>query len=156
MKMDIEQFWIKWIYGVTAFIAFFTGFGNMPLYGRYYLSDLPGLHWTGNFIVNVKVHYLFGAVLLAQGIYFLSLYLLVRRHGMGFTRMGMAQALALGLVLISGVIMAVKNLPGVVFTLPLLVTMNLFHMGSAMLFASVTLITLSLNKQWFQQISVKR
>jgi membrane-associated PAP2 superfamily phosphatase len=150
MTPAIEPNRIKWIYGVAAMMALFTGLGNMPLYGRYYLADLPGLRWTGNFIVNVSVHYIFGAVLVALGIYFLTLYLLLRRHGWRLSRPGTAQAVALILVLSSGVIMAVKNFSGVAFALPLLIGLNLYHLGSAMLFAAVALGVLILKKPWFR------
>lgn len=156
MKNAVEPSSIKWIYGLAALLAIFTGFGNMPLYGRYYIADLPGFHWTGNFIANVKVHYLFGAVLLALGIYYLLLYLLVRNRGLRFTKMGLAQAGALMLVLLSGLIMAVKNFPGVIFDLPLQIGMNFFHLGSAMLFVLVTFGGLIFRRRWFRASALRQ
>jgi len=60
---------LLWLYRICAGMAIFTGFGNMPLYGRYYVGDVPGLGWSSNFMVNVQVHYVAGAVLVALGIY---------------------------------------------------------------------------------------
>ena len=37
--------WLLWLYGTTVVISLFTGFGNMPLWGRYYIADIPGLGW---------------------------------------------------------------------------------------------------------------
>ena len=150
MKGSIEPAWIKWIYAISALTTLFTGFGNMPLYGRYYIADLPGLKWTGNFIVNVQVHYLFGSLLLAVGVYFLLLFIMLRRRGWRLSRSGAAQAVALVLVLSSGGIMALKNFSGVVFAQPLLISLNLYHLGSAMVFAVVVLGMLFFRKPWFQ------
>lgn len=150
MQNAMEQSWTRWMLGGAGLLALFTGFGNMPLYGRYYIADLPGLQWTGDFITNVMVHYLFGAVLTAMGTYLLLSYLLIRRIGLRFTPMGLTQAAALMLVMLSGMIMAVKNLPGVIFDLPLLVGMNFFHMGSAIFFAVVTFWGLILRRKWFR------
>ncbi len=49
---------LKILYGAAAVTALFTGFGNMPLWGRYYVADLPGLAWSGDFFINVNVHIL--------------------------------------------------------------------------------------------------
>ncbi len=153
MKTIIEPTWIKWIYALAALMALFTGFGNMPLYGRYYLADLPGLMWAGDFIINVLVHYVFGAVLLALAVYFLALYLLIRGRGWRLSKSGIAQAVALVLVLSSGLIMGVKNFSGVIFDLPLLITMNFYHLGAAMLFAVVAFGGLLTRKPWFRAVS---
>ena len=60
---------LKTLYGLALIVALFTGFGNMPLYGRYYVADLPGFGWSGNFFINVNVHILSGSLLLAIAVY---------------------------------------------------------------------------------------
>ncbi len=151
-RNPIERAWLKWLYGLAAIAAIFTGFGNMPLYGRYYVADVPFLAWSGDFITNVKVHIVAGALLLTLAIYFLIVYLLMRSRGVQLTKTGFVQLLVLWLVLLSGVAMAIKNLPGVVFDLPVLMTMNFLHMGSAMLFVLVSLAGLVFGGQWFHRV----
>lgn len=151
-RNPIERAWLKYLFGLTAIVAIFTGFGNMPLYGRYYVADVPYLGWTGDFIVNVKVHTIAGAMLLTIALYFLIVYLLMRSRGVHLTRTGFIQIPILWLVLMSGVVMAIKNLPGVVFDQPVLMAMNFLHMGSAVLFILVSLIGLVYRGQWFHRI----
>lgn len=153
-RNPIERAWLKWLYGLIAIVAIFTGFGNMPLYGRYYVADVPYLQWTGDFIANVKVHTVAGASLLTLALYFLIVYLLMRSRGVQLTKTGFVQLLFLWLVLLSGVVMAIKNLPGVVFDLPVLMTMNFLHMGSAVLFVLVSLLGFIYRGQWFQRTSM--
>ena len=47
----------------------------MPLWKRYYIADIPGLGWSGNFYANVNVHYISGAVLIGLFFYFFTLFL---------------------------------------------------------------------------------
>ena len=59
---------LRMLYGAAAVTALFTGFGNMPLWKRYYVADVPGLEWSGDFFINVNIHILAGSLLLAIGI----------------------------------------------------------------------------------------
>lgn len=151
MTNPIERPWLRWLFGLAAALALFTGFGNMPLYGRYYVADWPGFGWTGDFIANVKVHYLAGTVLLGIGIYLMFVRILLRSRGVRLTWLGVWQSLSLWLAMLSGLIMAAKNLPEVRMDLPLLVAMNFTHMGTAMLFALVAVISLVTRGQWFKR-----
>jgi hydrogenase-4 membrane subunit HyfE len=124
------------VWGLTAagVIAAFTGFGNMPLYGRYYIADIPGLAWSGNFIVNLKVHFLAAGVMFALAAYRLVGNLMRRKGPAAWAPAEKVLGAALILVLLSGLLITVKNLPGVIMPLPLWAGVNLFHMGAAMAF----------------------
>lgn len=41
-----------------------TGMGQMPIFSRYYIADIPGLGWLGNFLVTAELHLALGAVFL--------------------------------------------------------------------------------------------
>ena len=56
MKPNVNGRGLKWLFTAAMLLALFTGFSNMPLYGRYYIANIPGFQWSGNFIVNMKVH----------------------------------------------------------------------------------------------------
>lgn len=122
----------------------------MPLWKRYYVADIPGLAWSGNFYANVNVHYVSGAVLLGLSLYFLTNYLYLQKKGVHLTRSGIIMSILLGFALITGIFMAVKNLPGVRFPFYFLVFMNLFHMMSAVVFIIATLICWIGRFQWTQ------
>ena len=109
MTADKSVQWIRWMYIAAAWVTVFTGFGNMPLWKRYYIADIPGMAWSGDFIVNVQVHYLFGSVMLAIAVYVAILYINEQKSGLRLTRTGLIRAVFLGLALFSGILQAIKN-----------------------------------------------
>lgn len=46
-----------WIIAVSGLFLTFSGIGFMPLYGRFYLNDLPGMGWVSNFSIQMVLHY---------------------------------------------------------------------------------------------------
>lgn len=140
---------LKILYGAAVVTALFTGFGNMPLYGRYYVADLPGLGWSGDFFLNVNVHILAGSVLLAVAVYALTASLLIRRPPAGrLSFSGKTRGLLLALTLATGVIMVLKNLPSVHLPMTALIAFNFLHMGAAVLFMLTALIALIFRLSW--------
>lgn len=137
-----------WIYVALIVLTAFTGFGNMPLYKRYYISNLPGLGWSGDFLINVRIHYLTGSILLGVGVYFLAMYVSAWKHRMYLSVTGWLRAVFLALSLVSGIIMALKNLPFVTFTFGWLVAMNFLHLGTAMIFVFLSLGCFIARAKW--------
>jgi len=142
---------LKALYGFAAVAALFTGFGNMPLWGRYYVADVPGLGWSGDFFINVNVHILAGGLLLAIATYAATTSLIVRRsRSGGLTRSGRIRVFLLALALTTGILMVIKNLPGVHFPMAMLMIFNLSHMAAAMLFMVAALAALIFRQPWRQ------
>ncbi|MBW2050308.1 MAG: hypothetical protein JRJ09_17530, partial [Deltaproteobacteria bacterium] len=54
---------IKTLYILTFIVMAFTGFGQMPIFKRYYISDIPGMAWSADFYATHYIHYM-GAILL--------------------------------------------------------------------------------------------
>lgn len=141
----------KWLYGLALVVALFTGFGNMPLYGRYYVADVPGLSWSGNFFTNVNIHILSGSLLLAIAVYALMNAVMMNEGRVRkLTLSGKFKAFLLVLSLLTGILMAVKNLPGTRFSLEVLMAFNFTHMGAAVLLMLVSLFTLIFRRPWRQ------
>lgn len=142
MKPSKNSRGLYWLFTAAIFVALFTGFGNMPLYGRYYIADIPGFQWSGNFIANLKVHLVTGALLTALAIY--SLIGFTRRQftWADFSALQKLLYISVALVLMSGLLAAVKNFaflkPGLVLNM----TLTFFHMGTAVLVAVVGGLTL--------------
>jgi hypothetical protein len=108
--------WGKRLYLLSLFILVFTGFGQMPIFKRYYLADLPGLAWTADFYTTLYIHYVAAIVFVFLCTYYLVGYL--KRglpRGPVFRRYAV-RALFIGLVLISGFFLAVRNMTGVTFS----------------------------------------
>lgn len=146
MSASSKSIGLRWCYGIALVLALFTGFGNMPLYRRYYIADIPGFAWSGDFFANLYVHYMAGAVLLGLSVYLCIQFLIQKRGYNRLTRSGLARAVALGLVLITGVIMVVKNLPGAVIPFPWVAVLTLGHMGLALV--AVVLYGISALRRW--------
>ena len=53
----VERF-EHWVLALSGFILVFSGFGELPMYKRYMVTEIPGLSWAGDYYVNLKIHYL--------------------------------------------------------------------------------------------------
>jgi len=142
--------WMHWIYGAAVVIVLFTGFGNMPLWGRYYIADIPGLGWSGNFYLNLQVHLLIGAVLLGLAAYSLIAHIYARRDGARLSPSGSVRASLLSLALASGLLLAVRNLSGIRFSFEFQVGLVFFHMGIAMAFMIASITCLVARCKWIK------
>lgn len=143
---------LKTVYTLAVAAAAFTGFGNMPLWGRYYVSDIPGLGWSSDFIVNVNIHILAGSLLLGIGVYLLTGRLVTDdyRHGT-LTLSGSVRGLLMASALATGILMVVKNLPGIHFSLTTLLILNFTHLGAAVLFILASLVALIFSQPWVRR-----
>jgi copper ion binding protein len=51
-----------WMLAISGLLLIFSGFGELPMYKRYMVTQIPGLNWMGDFFINLKIHYLSGIV----------------------------------------------------------------------------------------------
>jgi len=51
-----------WLLALSGLLLIFSGFGELPMYKRYMVTQIPGLSWAGDFFVQLKLHYLAGIV----------------------------------------------------------------------------------------------
>jgi copper ion binding protein len=51
-----------WLLAISGLLLIFSGFGELPMYKRYMVTQIPGLSWAGDFFINLKIHYLAGIV----------------------------------------------------------------------------------------------
>lgn len=61
-----------WVTALSIFILFFSGFGQMPVYKRYYVDQLPGLEWSSDFLITLHLHYWAAAVLIFITVYYMT------------------------------------------------------------------------------------
>ena len=62
-----------WVLALSGFILVFSGFGELPMYKRYMVTEIPGLSWAGDYYVNLKIHYL-AAIVFVSVMVFHALY----------------------------------------------------------------------------------
>ena len=139
---------MRFMYLLTVFFLALTGFGQMPIYKRYYLSDIPGFGWLANFWTTRYVHYVGAAMLLAIVAYIIVQHVILNRAQRKVTFSGYLRgALLLGIVL-TGILFVVKNFPVFVFSPEFIIALNLSHLGFVMAFLLVNLYCLVFKKQW--------
>jgi len=51
-----------WLLAISGLLLIFSGFGELPMYKRFMVTQIPGLAWAGDFFINLKIHYLSGIV----------------------------------------------------------------------------------------------
>lgn len=90
MKIMRHRWQIRFVHWVTAlsiFVLFFTGFGQMPVYKRYFVDQLPGLGWSSDYLITLNIHYYAAMVLIFISVYYL-LYLFLTKERDVFPRKG--------------------------------------------------------------------
>ena len=104
--------WGKRLYLLSLFMLVFTGFGQMPIFKRYYLADVPGLSWTANFYVTLYIHYVAAIVFVFLCVYYLMGYLKRGLPRGPVLRRYTIRTVFIGLALISGFFLAARNMTG--------------------------------------------
>ncbi|HPP06278.1 MAG TPA: cytochrome b/b6 domain-containing protein [Syntrophorhabdaceae bacterium] len=56
-RHTVIEIFEHWILAISGIILLFTGLGCLPLFKRYYIAEIPGFAWTGNFNTVTTVHY---------------------------------------------------------------------------------------------------
>jgi hypothetical protein len=125
-----------------------TGFGQMPIYKRYYMSDIPGFGWLADFYITRYVHYLGAAMLLALLSYFLFDYFFLQRKNLKVTLTGYLRTGLLAGIVITGILFVVKNFPVHYFSNEFIIFLNLGHLGLVMAYLFVSLYCRIFKKKW--------
>ena len=139
---------VRWLYLTTTFFLVLTGFGQMPIFKRYYIADIPGLGWLAEFFVTHYIHYLGAAVLLALVAYLLTDYFIVKRNSRRLTTSGWIRIGLLAGILASGGLLVIRNLTGTHFSPEFIIFLDVTHLGLVMVFLFVSLYCLIRKKHW--------
>ncbi|MCA1943953.1 MAG: hypothetical protein LDL30_01550 [Desulfovibrio sp.] len=109
--MTKPRSWIeRRLFALAVLALAISGLGQMPIFKRYYIADLPGLAWTADFYVTHLIHYLAAAVFLALVALRVGEALASRR--VHLTRLQWTQAAVVAGLVLTGFIRVWKNLPG--------------------------------------------
>ncbi|WP_051445460.1 hypothetical protein [Desulfocurvus vexinensis] len=112
----------------------FTGAGQMPIFKRYYLADLPGLAWTADYMLLHTAHTLLAAVFLAWAGAWAGAWLVRRERvaALGAWRVAVVAGLAA-----TGLARVVKNLSGVWLPPDLVLAVDWAHLALALAFGAL-------------------
>lgn len=58
-----------WSIAISGIVLLFTGLGCLPLYKRYYITEIPGFGWTADFYNVTVVHYIASVIFVSAVIF---------------------------------------------------------------------------------------
>lgn len=62
---------VHWLTATSIFWLIVTGLGQMPVYKRYFVTEIPGLRFLGEYYTTLTQHYIAAAILVAVSFYHL-------------------------------------------------------------------------------------
>ena len=139
---------VRWFYLLTVFFLTLTGFGQMPIFKRYYIADIPGLGWLAEFFITHYIHYLGAILFLGFTAYIIIDYLLLKSKSRQMTVTGYVRSALLAGILTSGIFLVIRNLSGSNLSTGFIIFLDLCHLGLVMAFLFVSLYCLMFKKQW--------
>ena len=129
----IETKIVKPIYFLLLFMMGLTGFGQMPIFKRYYIADIPGLAWTAKFYVTHYFHYCGAILLLFLIVYMIGVYFGLLRRSYTLSKAAYVRIILLAAIVATGIFRVLKNLPDVVFAPGFTVFIDISHLVFMML-----------------------
>ena len=148
VSSSTEKKLFKWAYLLILFILVFTGFGQMPIFKRYYLADIPGLGWTADFYTTHTIHYLGAFLLFGFIAYALTDFILSKRKGISLTGSAYVRIVFLAGLVGTGILRVLKNLPHVTFSPDFTLFIDISHLALTMLFLFSALLFMFMKKAW--------
>ncbi len=142
MKARQYSAWISRIFIAVMAMLAFTGMMQMPLAKRYYLTEIPGMAWTGDFYFVHKFHYVLAAILLFVVGMVVVNWILEWRDKLALTPLGAARVVLLGGIIVSGGFRVYRNMPNVTLHPDLVMTIEWMHLGLVMVMGGVALAAL--------------
>ncbi|MCX7817399.1 MAG: cytochrome b/b6 domain-containing protein [Syntrophales bacterium] len=71
-----------WSVAISGIVLLFTGLGCLPLYKRYFISEIPGLGWTADFNNVTMVHYVASIVFVSAVLFHIVFHGLRKEFGL--------------------------------------------------------------------------
>ena len=143
-----EQKFMKPLYLVLLFAMGLTGFGQMPIFKRYYIADIPGLGWLANFYATHYMHYMGAIALFILFVYAIVVYWGLLHRQFQLTPAAYIRIVLLALIAITGIFRVLKNLPDVVFSPMFTMVIDISHLVFMMFLMLFGLLFIILKKGW--------
>lgn len=106
-----------------------TGMGQMPIFKRYYIADIPGFAWLGEPFTVHWAHYIGAAVLMFMIAWLITLWIGKQTK---LTLSGKVRIVLLALIIGTGYIRVIKNLPDIHFSPTVTMLIDWTHLIFAM------------------------
>jgi hypothetical protein len=145
--MNTSQKPISWAYNLTLLMLALSGFGQMPIFSRYYLAKIPGFGWLGEFYTTHIIHYISAGVMITLALYALTNFLLGAKTEK-LTATGVFKSVTIAWLIISGSFLMFNNLSGVYLNHTFISILNITHLTLCMVLLLLSLYTLITKKRW--------
>jgi uncharacterized membrane protein len=142
---------VRYVYLITVFFLTLSGFGQMPVFKRYYIADIPGFGWLAQFYVTHYIHYLGAILILALVSYMIIDYLILQKKSIRLTASGYVRGTILVGILVSGIFLVFRNLEGSRFGPDFIIFLNIAHLGLVITFLIVSGYCLVRKRRWVTQ-----
>jgi hypothetical protein len=143
-----ELKFFKPLYVILLFVMGLTGFGQMPIFKRYYIADIPGLGWLADFYATHYIHYIGAVVLFGFFVYAAVVYCGLMRKEFQLTGAAYVRIAILALIAVTGIFRVLKNLPDVVFSPLFTMVIDISHLAFMMFLMIFGILFMVLKKGW--------
>jgi hypothetical protein len=138
----------RYLYLFTVFFLALSGFGQMPIFKRYYIADIPGLGWLAKFYITHYIHYLGAILLLALCAYYITDYFMFDFKKKKLTFSGYFKTAVIAGLMLSGFLLVIKNFADYHLPNGLIIFLYLFHLILVMLLLGYGFYSLIAKKCW--------
>jgi hypothetical protein len=153
-QYEPKKWKIKLVFVVLFIVMAFSGFGQMPIFKRYYIADIPGMGWAADFYLTHYIHYLGAIFLLGFFAYVATDYLASDRKRYRLTPSAYVRIAILGCIVGTGIFRALKNLPDVVFSPGFTMFIDISHLVFMMIYIAAGLIFLIFRLGWAKEKTI--
>ncbi|MBW2177885.1 MAG: FeS-binding protein [Deltaproteobacteria bacterium] len=150
-KAFSELTYFKPLYLLLLFVMGLTGFGQMPIFKRYYIADIPGLAWLADFYATHYIHYIGAVILFGFFVYAAVVYFGLMRKQFRLTRAAYVRIALLAAIAITGIFRVLKNLPDVVFSPLFTMVIDISHLAFMMFLMVFGIIFMISKKGWLDK-----
>ena len=139
------------LYAISLALLFFTGFGQLPIYRRYYFNEIPGLDWSANFYATHLLHHVGAMILIFVGTALLTGYIISGRKRFRLTVSGWVRTVLLSALFVTGVFRVLKNMPDITFSPELTFFIDVSHLALAVIFLVAGLAMAIARRPWLRE-----
>ncbi|MFN2268358.1 MAG: hypothetical protein ABR533_08790 [Desulfonatronovibrio sp.] len=154
MKISSPEMASRWdmlVFKLSIAVLILSGLAQMPIFKRYYISEIPGLGWTADYQFNHVLHYIAAAILLIVLFKWVITYLKTRNYSMKLSLSGKIRIILFLIIIVTGFFRAYKNLPDYYFS-PLATTAIIWaHLAAGLLLGIVAVYSRLSGRRYFSR-----
>ena len=147
-RATADKKYFKPVYLILLFTMGLTGFGQMPIFKRYYIADIPGFGWLAQYYTTHYIHYIGAIALFVFFVYAAVVYWGLLRQQFQLTWAAYVRITLLALIAITGIFRVLKNLPDVVFSPLFTMAIDISHLVFMIFLMLSGTLFIILKKKW--------